>query len=106
MNVFEYKLVTAASMNANIISPSQQLTFMMNCAIQALWTGAPVGSLSLLISNDNITFSSYTGSTTPVDGPGNFMWNILTTPYPYIQVLYTFASGSGALNITLNGKGF
>lgn len=93
-------------MSADITSPVQQLTQMAMCAIQASWSGtAEVGSLRLQISNDNIVWSDYSGSGVAVNGDGNFLWNILSTSFQYIRVVYSFTSGVGTLNITVNGKG-
>ena len=107
MRVFEYSLVTNGSMGASITSALQNLEQMMMAGIQANWSGtSPVGTLSLQISNDNTTWTDYSGSSTSVSGnTGNFMWNLWATPYQYIRVIYTRASGTGTLNVTVNGKG-
>jgi hypothetical protein len=106
MRVFEFQLMTAGDMSGSLASASQQLTQMAMCAIQASWSGSsPVGSLKLQISNDNTIWSDYTGSDVAVNGNGNFMWNILSTAFPYVRVAYTFTSGTGSLTIKVNGKG-
>jgi hypothetical protein len=106
MRVVEYPiLIVNGNMDANITSPGFLVTQGWLVSIQAHWTGAPVGSLELLISNDNITYSVYTGSSTPVSGPGNFLWNCVAAGYNYVQLQYTFVSGTGVLNATINYKG-
>lgn len=97
--------MTAGDMSGNLTSNSQGLIFMLSASIQAVWTGSPTGNLSIQISNDNINWSTYTGSSTAVSGAGNFMWNLLTTPYPWVRVIYTASGGTGSLNISVNGKG-
>ena len=92
-------------MDASITSPSFHIHQGWLVSLQAAWTGAPIGSLELLISNDNITFSVYTGSVTVVSGPGNFLWNCVACAFNYIQVQYTLGSGTGTLNVTANYKG-
>lgn len=106
MRVFEYKLLSNGSLSADLTSPSQQLTQMAMCSIQASWTGtAEVGSLRLQISNDNIIWSDYTGSGLAVNGDGNFLWNILSIGFQCIRVKYSYTSGTGLLDITVSGKG-
>lgn len=106
-------LLTNGDMSADIQSPYQLVSQFQDAAIQASWTGSPIGSLKLQISNDdphfvtpfNIVWSDYTGSTTAVSGPGNFLWNLVFVGYNLIRVVYTFSSGTGSLNITAAGKG-
>lgn len=107
MRVFEYDLLKAGDMSGSITTDSQQLNQMFLCSIQAVWTGSTAnGTLKLQISNDNITFSDYTGSSVSVNGAGDFMWNLSYTGFPWIRVVYTRSSGTGVLNITVNGKGY
>lgn len=106
MRVFEYQLLSNGSLSGNLISPSQQLTQMAMCSIQASWSGSsPVGSLRLQISNNNTVWSDYTGSGVAVNGDGNFLWNLINTAFQYVRVVYSFTSGTGTLSITVNGKG-
>lgn len=106
MRVFEYLLLAAGDMSGSITSASQVLTQMEVCSIQASWSGSsPVGTLKLQASNDNVIFSDYTGSSQSVSGNGNFLWNIGPVGFNYIRVVYTFTSGTGALKITVSGKG-
>ena len=113
MRVFDYKLLTNGDMSGNINSPAQQLVQMQIASIQATFSGSPVGSLKLQITNDdphivgaaNVIWSDYSGSTTAVSGSGNFLWNLLSNGYNFVRVVYTFSSGTGSLNITASGKG-
>ncbi len=92
-------------MSGNLLSAAMPITQGYIGAIQAVWTGAPVGSLALLISNDGVTYSSYTGSSTAVSGAGNFMWNLASCGFNYIKLQYTFTSGTGVLNASSSYKG-
>lgn len=93
-------------------------------AIQASWSGTPVGSLKLQISNDIVpvdpsdtnlvgtdpaglvvNWSDYTGSTVAVSGPGNFTWNLVYVGYRWIRLVYTSSSSVGTINATFSGKG-
>lgn len=105
MKIFEYALVTNRSMVSTFTSPSQQLAFMVNACIQAVFIGTPMGTLNLQVSNDNVNWTTYTGSSTTVSGAGNFAWLLGDIGFPWVQVVYTASSGTGSLSITVNGKG-
>jgi hypothetical protein len=106
MRVVEYpSLVVNGDMSGNITSIPFLITQGWIGAIQAHWTGAPVGTIELLISNDNVIYSVYTGSSTTVSGSGDFLWNLAACGFNYIKVQYTFTSGTGTLNVTANYKG-
>lgn len=114
MRTFEYTLLSAGNMSGNINSPLQRLNQMQIGALQASWSGStPVGTLKLQISNDdpdvvgtsNVIWTDYTGSSTDVNGNGNFLWNLLSLGFNCVRVVYTRTSGSGSLKITIMGKG-
>ncbi len=106
MRVNEFPLlVVNGSMATNLTSIPMPVTQGQIAAIQASWTGTPVGSLELLISNDNIIYSVYTGSLTLVSGPGNFLWNMLSCGFNWVELAYTATSGTGVLNVTSSYKG-
>lgn len=98
-------LVNNQSMTSSFLSPTIQVVQGQISSIQASWTGSPVGSLQLLISNDDVVYSVYTGSVTAVSGAGNFLWNLLSCGFNYIKVQYTSTSGTGSLTITTSYKG-
>ena len=106
MRVNEFpKLVVAGNMSGNIVSDAMPITQGYVGAVQAVWTGTPAGTLELLISNDGITYSVYTGSTTVVSGPGDFIWNLTTCGFNFVRVQYTATSGTGSLNVSSSYKG-
>lgn len=69
--------------------------------VQAVWTGttAPVGTLSLNGSNDNITFTPISGSSQAVSGAGSFLW-FGFADYKYVTLTYTRTSGGASDTIT------
>lgn len=107
MRVNEYpSLVTNGSMGADITSSAMPVTQGQIAAIQAVWTGgSALGTLTLRISNDNVTYSDYTGSATAVSGAGDFLWNLISCGFNYVKVKYTRTSGTGTLNVTSSYKG-
>lgn len=97
-------------------------------SIQAEWTGAPVGTLTIEVSNDIVpvapatpsngnpvgpnpaanvvNWSTYTGSAVVVSGTsGNWMYISQLGPYRWVRLSYTATSGTGTLNAVMFGKG-
>ena len=102
----DYQLLTAQSMTGSFASPSIDLWYKEWGSIQASWTGASAsGTLNLAVSNDNVNFSTYTGSSTTVLGPGNFLWNMLFCGFRYVELVYTVTSGTGSLAAIAVAKG-
>jgi len=73
-------------------------------SVQAVFTGAPVGTLKLQVSNDAITWTDLTGSSTAISAAGNVLFDLWAPSYPLIRAVYTKTSGTGALNMTVNFK--
>lgn len=111
-------IISAASIavdaNSNPIPMEQEEM----CAIQAVWTGTPVGNFTIEVSCDDgaltpsgvptgiTNWSTYTGSTVAAGGAdGDFTWLIADLPVKWIRLKYTHTSGTGTLNARLNGKG-
>lgn len=113
-------LLSAGSMASTIHSNGQELSDMIVGAIQAEWSGSPIGIISLQVSNDNVpisptiggdpaanvvNWSDYTNSATAVSGAGNFMWNMTLMGFKWARVIYTRTSGTGSLTVEFMGKG-
>ena len=117
------QLATNLSMTSSTNSTGVDLNQTVAYSIQAVWAGAPVGSLFLQISNDIvpvdpssgnpvgsdpagnvINWTTYTGSSTAVSGSGNFVWNVTDVGHRWVRVAYVPTSGTGSLSITYSGK--
>jgi hypothetical protein len=119
------QIVTNQSMTTSFNSIGIDCNQHALASIQAEWTGATAtGTLKLQISDDIVpvqpttgnpvganpagevvNWSDYTGSTTTVSGPGNFMWNMVYVGFRWVRLVYTSSSGTGTLNATFAGKG-
>lgn len=107
------QIVTAGDMSAaSILSPAQDMRYIPTGSIQALWTGAPVGTLILQTSADLTAdptlvanWSDFSGSSIAVNGPGDVMFNLANAGYKWIRLKYTKTSGSGTLNANISNKG-
>lgn len=72
-------------------------------AIQAVWTGStsPNGSLTLQASNDNVNWSTLSGTSVAVSGSaGNTLWKESAPYYKYVRVAYTRTSGGASDTVT------
>lgn len=105
-NIYNYKIITDADMSSSITSsPSVDMSRTDGYAVYAKWTGAPVGDIKLQASVDNVNFVDIIDSDSPVNGPGDIMWEVTTAFYDKFRVVYTRTSGTGVLNAQINGKG-
>jgi len=119
------QILTNGNMAGSVNSIGVDLNQVALYSIQASWSGStPVGTLTLEVSNDIVpvassssspvgsdpaanvvNWSTYTGSSTSVNGNGNFLWNVTDVGYRWVRVKYTRVSGSGTINVTYSGKG-
>lgn len=113
------RLLTAGNMAGTINSNGEDVNQIFMFSIQAIFTGVPVGSLKLQISNDDVpmglqgqdpainvvNWSDYTGSQVAVAAAGNWMWIVSDGGYKWVRLVYTATSGTGSLNVEYNGKG-
>lgn len=97
-------LINGASMTTNITSPSQSLDNCVRYCMQAYWSGtSPVGTITVSASNDNVNFTAIS-SVAVASNTGNYMVNVDNPAYPWMQVTYTYTSGTGTLTATIAGK--
>lgn len=83
-------------------SPGIPMDKVQAMGIQAVWTGTPVGNFTVQVSNDNVTFTTLSGSSVAAGGAaGNFYWKDSSPAYKYVQVSYTGTSGSGSATVKL-----
>ncbi len=95
----------SGAMTANISSVITNIQEASGYCVQAVYTGSPVGTIQILASNDGVNFVPAPGtSPTAVSGAGSFMFNVDGIHYGFIQVLYTFTSGTGALTASVSAK--
>lgn len=98
------KIVTAGSMAATITSSTITLASKTGYAMQAVYTGSPVGTLTVEGSNDGTTWSTVTDSTVAVSAAGSTLYNISGVQYELARLLYTFTSGTGSLTVYASSK--
>lgn len=106
------QIISNQSMNANIVSGAYDLNQMAMYAVQAVYSGNPTGTILLQASCDPVSLSSQVvnwttiaNSSVSISSAGSSSWNYSLIGYRWVQVVYTFSSGSGTLNVSLNAKG-
>jgi hypothetical protein len=104
-NLYNVLIVTNGDMSASITSTTQDLSKTNGYSVYAKWTGSPVGTIKLQVSVDGTNFVDLAGSTITVSSAGDALWEITTAFYDKVNVVYTRTSGSGTLNVQINGKG-
>lgn len=104
-----YQLITNGNMTgtSTITSSTQTIATYDNIGLQISWTGTPTGTISILCSIDGKNFSSLTFNPTltqPAGSSGSYLIDLNQIPFPYLQVQYVNASGSGTLNVFICQK--
>lgn len=99
-------------MTGNINSTAININQIVVFAMQAIWTGSPVGTLAIQGSNDYVAtaadvvnWSTLSNTQVTVNGAGNFLWNATEMGMYWVRLVYTFTSGSGTLTANFVGKG-
>ena len=101
----------SGDMSANIIGPSTTIDIMDQVCYQVHWTGTPTGTINIQGSVDNSTWDTLDPAsfTPPIINPagsaGGQLINLALTPFPYIRLIYTAASGSGTMTCNMSAKG-
>lgn len=111
-------IMTNVSLAATVASNPVIMEQEVMCAIQAVWTGTPVGDFTVETCDDvgnplpdgTVTgltnWDTYTGSTLAAGGStGVFTWRIHSLPDRWVRLKYTATSSTGTINARFNAKG-
>jgi hypothetical protein len=108
------QIITAGDLSqATVASSVIGIKYLDNVSIQCNLTGAPVGSLAIQTSTDhdeddkgNVlaagNFVSYTSAS--ISASGNVVFDLNQVAAPFVKILYTKSSGTGAINAFVFGK--
>ena len=112
-----YSVMSGGNMSGSLTSSPISLSQNTMVSIQAVFTGTPVGTLVLMVSDDPgiinsdgtvsglLNWSTYNGSSAVVNAPGNQSWDVWSTGARWMEVVYTPTSGSGTMSVMVNSKG-
>lgn len=100
--------VSTTGCNSTIVDLSRTSQF----SVQAWYTGSPVGSFQVNVSNDPSTCSGgaanwaiATGTTaTAISAAGSVMYSITYGNYQCLQAVYTKTSGTGTISVMYGSK--
>jgi hypothetical protein len=112
-------LVNNADASVTIDSPAYSLDQVWGISLQAVFSGSPVGTVKLQGSDDSgvgptsqypnapiiVNWTDIVNSSNAVTGAMNVVWNIADPFQKWIRLVYTPASGTGNLTLTINSKG-
>jgi hypothetical protein len=106
IHLFNIPIYSAQSLAVSSISTIVNIMEVKGYCIQALYTGAPVGTLQVQGSNDGVNFANVPGSqfTIAITGAGESLIIDPIPYYAYVQLIYTFISGTGSLSSLINAK--
>ena len=95
------------SLGASGESDAFELRHLRGYAVQAVYTGAPVGTLTLQVSNDNSSPTNWTdASSESISAAGSTVFNHQVPQYKFIRLKYVRTSGTGTINARVHAKGF
>jgi hypothetical protein len=114
-NVLHKKQIITAGdcAEATVTSSIVNIEFLDNISIQCNLTGSPVGTLAVQASadheedaNGNVSAAGnfVTTYTAAISASGNILFDLNQISSPFIKVLYTKTSGTGAINAFVAGK--
>lgn len=99
-------IVNGNMASATLTSDVGELEQGFGYSVQAVYTGAPVGTLKLQASLDQVTWIDVADSSQSIAAAGSFLWNVSDVQYPWTRLIYTKTSGTGTLNAQLFYRGF
>jgi hypothetical protein len=86
---------------STIYSNIVEVSRMDNHGFEVAWTGTPVGTITVFVSNSGINWPSLTLGTIqqPAGVAGYYGLSLNQVPFKYVMFQYTNSSGSGSLSI-------
>lgn len=116
MRVSNFAVFTSGNMAGSLTSSPVSLNQIYGWSAQFIFTGSPVGALSVQVSCDPslvaegttvapTNWTTLANSSTSISAAGDLTYNVDIGFYNWIRFLYTRTSGTGTLNGRCNLKG-
>lgn len=120
MRFDQVQILTAGDLSqATVTSNGIDLQQLYVASIQAVYTGSPVGTFVVQVSNDIVKIDpsvanqaanvvnwiDYSGSSLAISAAGSNMWNLTDMGYRWVRLKYTKTSGTGAVTAIFTAKG-
>jgi hypothetical protein len=97
-------LITSADMAASFNSDEIFLEKKDGYAIQAVFTGSPVGSLYISVSINGTDWTVLADSPQAISAAGDVVFEVTTSKYLVAKVYYARTSGTGTMNVWFSTK--
>lgn len=94
----------SSSMTQNLFSASFAIQNANQFLASAVWTGSPVGTITVMGGQDNITFPIVLYSMAAGGSANRLDLDFFGTSVNWIQIQYTFSSGTGTLTCSASTK--
>jgi hypothetical protein len=99
------KLIEGGDMSATFQSDGINLHGKEGYSIHAIFTGSPMGTVYLAVSNNNEDWAVLADSAQAVSAAGDVFYNVSKANYSYVRFHYSATSGSGSLDAFFKAKG-
>lgn len=108
MRTYPLLWFSSSGMAQNLASSAQKIDYTVGYSVQAVYGGpSPRGTMALYASNDGVNFAQVQNSSQLISSSGNFMWNVMSANYDYVQFQFaSSAASSGTLVVNFYSKGF
>ena len=108
IKIKQEKILDLESMSASFESEPIDILYFRGYSISLVFTGSPVGSVKLQISNDSDDAENWIDlddSTVSITEAGSIVYEVTESFSSFVKVVYTASSGSGSMNGNITAKG-
>lgn len=115
--LLKFQNINAGDMSANITSVVTNIQFLDNVGVELDWTGTPTGTVNVQVSvsyaqdaEGNVTNAgtwnnvALNPSISIAGSAGSQYIDLNQLAAPWVRIVYTFSSGTGALNGYISAK--
>lgn len=98
---------SSTATSTDLASSAQKIDYTVAYSVQAIYTGNTRGTMALYASNDGLNFSQIQNSSYLISSSGNYVWNVLSANYDYVQWRFaSSATSTGTMQVLFYSKGF
>ena len=98
-------LVVDGDMSGDVTSDATNILHLDRIGYQVAWTGTPVGTFSVEVSNDSVTWAAVVLSpAVAAAGSADNAFIDVESAAKFMRIKYTAGSSTGTLNIHITGK--
>lgn len=94
----------SSTMTQNLFSTSFPIENATQFLAQAFWTGTPTGTISVVGSQNNVTFNIPIYSIATAGSAGSLSYDLYGTSINWIRLEYAFSGGTGTLTCSASTK--